>query len=348
MTISALLTDLPDAAHEFEPARATREEWARLHRFRRLLHGEERPDEPPEPDAAAEAGLRQGEPFYEERHLVLERDGEVVSRLSISAVRPGTVEFESNRHHVHATIEVHPDHRRRRVGASWLPALAAYARGREANLVSFDVGLESGHRFAEWLGAKARMQELESRLWLDRADWPRIESWLAIDPGGHRLERYEPFPPSAIWDAYARGYTELERHVPREQMQIGDWILTPERMAVHERVLREKGRTLHVLAAWDGEGLSGITEMIHAEHEPDALEQQLTAVHPRARGRGLARLLKARLLVELRGRYPDARFVRTWNAGSNDAMWAINQEMGFVRHRLYVGYQVEVDRLPRG
>ncbi len=336
---------LPTGAREFVPEREDRAAWARWQAFRRRLELDVNPHDTVEPDDVAEVALRRPEPFYESRHLVLEGDQEVVSTLFLSAVLPGSPEYDGNRHLISADIKVLPERRRQGLASSWLPAIAAYAASRGARLVSLDAAHEDGHAFLAWLGAEARLREWESRLWLDRADWDRIREWSAIDAGYMRLERYDPFPPEAIWESYSRDYTELTRHVPREDLEKGDWILTPERMREHRARLAEQRRTLHVLAAFDGEGMSALTEIIRSEHDPAALDQELTAVHPRARRRGLARFLKARLLLDLRDRYAEARFVRTWNAGSNDTMWAINQAMGFERYRQWVAYQVEVDQL---
>ncbi len=336
---------LPAGAREFVPEREERVAWARLHAFRRTMERDVNPDDTIEPDEVTESSLRRPELFYEPRHLVRERDGQVISTLSMSAVLPGSPEYEGNHHLISADIKVLPAHRRQGLASGWLSAIVAYAESRGARLVSLDSGHEAGYAFLAWLGAEARLREWESRLWLQRTEWERIRQWAAIDPQGQRLERYQPFPPEPTWGAYSREYTELTRHVPREELDKGDWILTPERMREHRARLVEQRRTLHVLAAFDSEGMTGLTEIIHSEHDPAALEQELTAVHPRARGRGLAKLLKARLLLELREQYPEARFVRTYNAGSNDAMWAINEAMGFERHRQWVAYQVEIDQL---
>jgi GNAT superfamily N-acetyltransferase len=340
-----LTLQLPPGAREFLPEEEDRAAWARLHEFRLAMHAELEPDDAAEPDAVAEAALKRLDPFYDRRLLVLERGGRIVSSLRMSAVRPDSPEYEGNQHQIWAEVNVLAGERRRHIAQGWLPAIVAYAESRGARLVSGHSETDSGHAFARRLGAEPRIEEWESRLWLDRADWDRLREWAALDPGDYRIERYEPFPPEAIWDDYARGYTELERNVPRENLETGDWILTPERMRVHRERQREQHRTLHVIVAWDREGMAAVTELVYAEHDPTMLEQELTAVHPRARGRGLAKLLKARLLLELRERYPTVRYVRTWNALSNDPMWGINRAMGFERYRHGTGYQVEVSKL---
>lgn len=336
---------LPEGAYEFDAGAAQPADWAAVHSLRRAVHAALGREDPPEPDASLEARWRQPDPFYEEHHLVRDAEGAAVSLLRLSAVRPGTPEYESNRHNVWFDISVLPGRRRQGIARAWLPLVTAFTQARGARLLSTDSESDDGSAFLEALGAEARFTGWESRLWLERARWDLLDQWRGLQVPGVRLELYEPFPPEEIWEAYANGYTELERHVPREGLEIGDWILTPKRMRSHRDRLVAGGRQLHVLAAWDDEGLAGLTELVTSKHEPEAIEQELTAVHPRARGRGLARLLKARLLLDVRPRFQQARYVRTWNAGSNDAMWGINAAMGFERYRRETGYQVQLEVL---
>ena len=339
---------LPEGGREFVPAGETAEAWARWHRFRLARHQETDPDDTPRPDAVEEAHQLRDDPFEEVRRYVVERDGEVVARLVVTASRPVGPEYESNRHQVYAELAVLPASRRQGLGRALLATAAALAEARGARLLTLDSSEPSGQAFLAALGAEERFRGAENRLWLHEVDWALMRQWAAISPAGLRLERYEPFPPETVWDAYAAGYTEMEKHVPREALEIGDWILTPERMRTDRERLRASGAELHVLSAWDADGMVGVTELFRNAHDPRLLEQNLTAVHPRARGRGLGKLLKARLLLELHARYPDVRCVRTFNAGSNAAMLAINERMGFRRHRVDVGYQLAVDALRPG
>jgi GNAT superfamily N-acetyltransferase len=343
--MDALLGRLPAGGREFIPKSEDPAAWARLHAFRLAMHTDLHPEDAFEPDAVAEVEKRRPDPFWEPHHYVLERDGRVVSKLWLSFVLPGNPEYESNRQHIEMDIKVLPEYRRQGIATSWLPLVKAFGEAHDARLVSVDADSEPGLAFLDHIGAEPKLRSWDSRLWFDRANWDEMRAWAAIDPGANRLERYEPFPPEELLETYAPNYSELSLHVPKEEADIGDWILTPDRMREDRERMAQSRRTLHVLAAWDDRGMSGVTEMIHSEHDPEALEQELTAVHPRARGHGLAKLLKARLVLELRDRYPQVRFVRTYNAGSNDAMWGINAAMGFVRHRLDVLYQIEVGRL---
>ena len=336
---------LPDGTREFVPEREDAEAWARWHRFRLLRHAETDPEDTPRPDAVEEAEVLRADPFEEVARHVVERDGEVVARLVVTASRPGSPEYESSRHNVYADLAVLPAWRRQGLGRALLRVAAAFGEARGARLLTVDSSEPSGHAFLAAVGAEERFRGAENRLWMSEVDWDLMRAWSRISPAGIRLERYEPFPPETVWERYARDYSEMEKHVPREGLEIGDWILTPERMRADRDRFLAAGTELHVLSAWDAEGMAGVTELFRHHHDPEMLGQNLTAVHPRARGRGLGKLLKARLLLELHARFPAVRYIRTFNAGSNAPMLAINQRMGFRLHREDVGYQLPVASL---
>lgn len=89
-----------------------------------------------------------------------------------------------------------------------------------------------------------------------------------------------------------------------------------------------------------GETVAAVSEANWHPDLPDRAYQNLTAVHPDLRGRGLAKAVKARLLRHLLGRHPQLRHVVTNNADVNAAMLAINRQLGFVRHRDTRTYQI--------
>ena len=57
--------------------------------------------------------------------------------------------------------------------------------------------------------------------------------------------------------------------------------------------------------------------------------------------------VKAAMLLHLRERYPEARWMSTENAGSNAAMLKINRAMGFKTYREGTIYQMGRDDLER-
>ena len=73
----------------------------------------------------------------------------------------------------------------------------------------------------------------------------------------------------------------------------------------------------------------GGTELTFEPWDPEAAQQQNTAIDPDHRGTGLAKWAKGAMLLRLRSERPEVVRVRTSNAFSNDAILAINKALGF-------------------
>ncbi|AKK08996.1 N-acetyltransferase [Corynebacterium testudinoris] len=114
--------------------------------------------------------------------------------------------------------------------------------------------------------------------------------------------------------------------IPHGSLQATDIEWTPQRLLdARSRLIDTQRRSL-VVVAHDGEGVVGLTEVLHhAGSEDSVLEQDLTVVVPRARGRGVAADLKRTLLNAIPNTFPAARRVYTSCAVDNAAMIAVNE-----------------------
>ena len=77
------------------------------------------------------------------------------------------------------------------------------------------------------------------------------------------------------------------------------------------------------------------------------VHQQLTAVRPEYRGRGIGKWIKATMLLHLRELYPDLKWISTDNAESNAPMLKINRALGFKPYLTGVEYQIARDQLEK-
>jgi ribosomal protein S18 acetylase RimI-like enzyme len=77
------------------------------------------------------------------------------------------------------------------------------------------------------------------------------------------------------------------------------------------------------------------------------VRQLFTGVDPATRGRGLGKWIKAAMLLQVRETHPETVYVTTENAGSNDAMLAINHRLGFRLVREATTYQIGLEELRR-
>lgn len=335
----------------FDPVAAPPERWARFHAYRRQRHQESQPEDPITPDEPTEIRMRWPDKFNEARYCEARERGETIGWLETWAPRPNSPEYLSWRHVVSGHAAVLRAHRRKGVGTALLGPFREYMRERGATVADFWTDDADGAAFLEWLGADARFEGGENRLNLAGVDWPMVETWVRqgeANTAGTRLEIYEPRIPDDLLAEYCPAYSALVNTVPWEQLDHGDVMYTPEMMRNEYGLSKQLGTVHHIGVTRETDGsISGMTELVHHPYHPDRIQQELTAVDQRQRGRGLGKWLKGALLLRARMLYPELRLVVTENAGSNAPMLAINQRLGFRRHRVQTGYQVGLERLSR-
>jgi GNAT superfamily N-acetyltransferase len=336
---------------EFLPASASRDEWARYHAYRRLHHAEFRPDEPLPPDAVIELRRKRPDPFQWRRwfHTV---DGDVlVAELEAQGPRPESPEYATNSHLIWTEGYVLEAHRRRGIAWSWLPHVLELLDEYGATVLSTWAEDDSGHTLLRKLGAGPKLNERQSRLDLRQVDWEMMARWITeaeAGAAGARLELYTPWVPDEQLDEYCAAMNELMNTMPFEGLDHGDIVMTPPGVREWRERMSASGTANPTCLVRDADGsIVGMTDTLKHAYEPGMVRQNFTGVHPRARGRGLGKWLKAAMLEHLRQTYPDTIWINTENAGSNEPMLAINHAMGFRLHRTFTFYQVDRDTLRR-
>ena len=88
--------------------------------------------------------------------------------------------------------------------------------------------------------------------------------------------------------------------------------------------------------------VSGLTETTCLKEAGHKVTQLLTGVKADCRGRGLGKLLKALMLLDIRDRHPDVKYVVTGNADSNAPMVAINHKLGFKKRLPVLLYKLKI------
>lgn len=342
------MSPMPDLV-EFLPAEASRGEWGRYHAFRRLEHAELRPDEPPAPDDVVELRERRPDPHTWNRsfHVV---DGDVViAELEASGSRPDSPEYVTNRHLLWASAYVLEAHRRRGIALSMVPRVLELLDEYGATVLSSYAEDDAGHGMLRRLGAEPKMVERQSRLDLRELDWGMVAGWIAeskASAGGAGLEVHSPWVPDEQLDEYCDARNELMNTMPFEGLDHGDIVLTPAGVREWRERMRLTGTVNPTCLVRDSDGtIVGMTDTIKHDYEPGIVRQNFTGVHPRARGRGLGKWLKAAMLEHVRRAHPDTTWISTENAGSNAPMLSINHALGYRLHRTFTFYQVAAETL---
>jgi GNAT superfamily N-acetyltransferase len=328
---------------------ADRDFWKRYHEFRRVRHRESRPEDPLRPDDVEEMNLKRQDPFEIEHRYEISRGGTMLSMFRGDAVKPGTPEYETNKHLYWADIYVRPDERRRGIGSAWLPLIVELMESLDATILGLGSEEESGHAFLKWIGAEARFTGAENRLNLAVVDWDMLQRWA--QEGQRRspstkLETYDGPMPESLWDDFAPQLSAMLNTVPFENLDHGEIVVTPDHMRDYLERMAMAGEIMHTILTREPDGvISGITDTRWAPYSRTIIHQGFTGVRPEARGRGIGKWIKAAMLLHMRELYPDAQWVSTDNAGSNAPMLAINKKLGFRQYRAGTEYQVSRERL---
>lgn len=192
-------------------------------------------------------------------------------------------------------------------------------------------------QFWEMLSAKVLIVGAQNRLYLEDVNWELMNKWKQ---SGHKraqkekieLLSFDRCPEDIIYD-YAKLYTTIMKLVPIGDFEWRPETITPKKIREEEQRRKTIGYKWHTMVTRESSGdLSGLTEIFYHESRPHQVEQELTGVTLKHRGRGLGKWLKAEMLLFIRDKYPDVQVIITGNADSNTPMLSINERMGFKKY----------------
>ncbi|PZQ49330.1 MAG: GNAT family N-acetyltransferase [Phenylobacterium zucineum] len=207
------------------------------------------------------------------------------------------------------------------------------------------IPLDPGSRFARSLGLSLAQVERQSRLELPvpprRLAELRTQAELRALPD-YRVVSWVGRAPEEHLDRLAVMYRALSTDAPLGEV---DWLpenWDADRVRNHDEQSHLSGHSLTSLAIAPDGSAAGLTE-IHVHHaHPHRPEQWTTVVAEAHRGHRLGLLLKTANLQLLAADQPQARHVDTWNAGENDRMLAINDQLGFRPFSVHGAWQVRL------
>jgi GNAT superfamily N-acetyltransferase len=328
---------------DFDPDLASRAEWSAFHTLRRVRAEAEEPGEPVMEDADLERDLRRPGPIYENHRILAWNGADAVGLLGWGCRRPGAPEAAASRPYLYTWGGVRPSWRRRGVATALLRALLTVMQARDKTIATIGSSLPEGHAFLAAVGAVEKNRSVVNRLDLARLDWDELAAWhaAAIPPGsGLRWELHEGRVPRDRLAELMPVFTDLFRDVPMGTLDLPPIRYElPSYLSWYEEMERHGGEHLLVVLR-DGDAVAGLCEATWSPRFPDRAAQELTAVARPWRGKGLAKGMKAAMLLMLRRRHPEVRLMSTGNAEGNAPMLAINHRLGFAEHRRDISYQI--------
>jgi GNAT superfamily N-acetyltransferase len=338
----------------FDPFKASKEKWRLFHEYRYKRYPEHSPDDPITADERVENNLRfMRKQEHIETHSVHEsgKPDEWIGLVRLSYVNEKSPSYEENKHTCFIyNVELLTPYRGKGIGKQLLQTVLEFAKRHDKSLIVKGVSEEDGKKFARKLKAKEALSASENRLDVTKLDWDMVNQWAKEGPKwspDSKLEFFEDCPEDIIED-YCRIYTKVLNQAPREDLEVGDWIVTPERRRDAEEQNRKNGSTWLTAVTRESDGdISGLTEVWYIPSKVPLLFQDLTGVPEKYRGSGKGKWLKAIMLLEVKKRFPAITTVVTGNATSNAPMLSINERLGFKVYKEEIVFQMKTEDLEK-
>ena len=321
------VTSATDSIEQVDLEHASDDQLRPFVEFAWLRSKEEVPEDPVLPFEAMATRMRISSPmFVRQRWAVWAAPARLAATLSVSRSTQDNLNIRD------LDIEVDLERRRRGLGKRLLAKAVEACGSAEGLLLQAwtTSRVPSGAAFAERIGAKPGLRMRESQLDLRAIDRDLMKKWAAIDPAGYRIEFIDGETPDRLMDNVVTAVRAINT-MPREDLQVEDWKITPETVREWERMGRARGQQHRMAIAIEQstDASAAYTELFFDPRVPSILYQGGTATIQEHRGKGIGKWVKARMAQRVLDELPEARYIRTGNAGTNAAMLAINVAMGF-------------------
>jgi GNAT superfamily N-acetyltransferase len=325
---------------EFIPQEATEELWENYLILSETIYREfNKRDRLPDRGAVRRL-FSTSNPLYQvKRWMLFDKAEGTIASASIAYDTDLSPDYESNKHICQVRIAVLPAYRRKKIATFLLKQVNETASLMRKDLVMAEVDNSLAVKFCTSLRGELVHEEVQHRLGMEDVDWPRVEKWLEkgrIKSQDIGIELFQDCPESDI-DEFAKVYTEIINQRPTGDME-QELITTPESRRIEERNLKTRGIEWYTMISREPTGeISGLTDIMYNPEEPHRIKQYFTGVLSKYRRRGLAKRLKAEMLVVIKRKFPHVEYVTTSTARTNLPMRSVNMKLGFLpRKTLFV------------
>lgn len=274
--------------------------------------------EPPPYEACIAMWEHRDDVGFEPPHFVVARAGGKIvgyGQVQIS-------EAEANAHLANVNVVVLPQHRRRGIGTALLRAVPSLSSGRTV-IESWNVFKGSpAEQFAAARGFRVVASMIRQRLVL--TELPEVGEV----PAGYELVTWNGVPPEEFIEVYVEGLNAIT------EARYGDTTLD----LAHNTVESVRGEDCQVVLLLHGGEAAGVTVVERNSTVPAVAEQLHTVVLPAHRGKGLGRLIKARMLHDLTG----IETIYTRTSSENEHMRRVNHSLGYTDVYTYLAVQKKI------
>lgn len=252
------------------------------------------------------------------------------------------IDQQGRDHLAEIELHVHPDHRRRGIGTALLREVTAavVAEGR-GSLVGTVPEQSAGDVFCLRRGFARELVLHHLLLPLSDVHRAWLDELVTNTRPGYELTGWDGPVPDALAESFAAAKDAMNDMPGSDDTRI-TW--TPDRLRAMADAVAARGDRLLTVAAVHDRDVAGYTELAVPGDGGRRAQQYDTAVVPAHRGHGLGVWVKAEMLRRVHDEHPGVAEIETDNAGANDHMLAVNEQLGFRSYRRSYVYQLAVER----
>lgn len=272
---------------------------------------------------------------------------QIVGYAMYNVLTPEASDYPGNGNKVRTWIVVHPQHRRKKIGSSLLKILCH--RGIESGKTELtaSTSLIDGQKFFKRFTDKTALDSAENELDLEQINWDEIKKWNNDSKESSPdtvIETYESLRDDLI-EEYAQVQTSLLNDIPFGNLGLS-FIISADQIRKWGNYTKKLGFISIIKVSREKDGrISGLTEIKFNHLTPTLIEQELTGVLQKYRGRRLGLRLKTDMLLTIKERFPEAKIILTGNADENAPMLRINHQLGFKRAFSWKAYRFQLKEL---
>ena len=330
----------------------SRDDWKLLHEFREKRHKEFNPEDPYVSDEAYEKSLKlqvTNPEFSADFFLIIDNSvDKMIGRFVFITIRDTSPSYKENSQLIQLDLVLLSDYRRKGIGTLVLKNLYDFAQENDKSLIMAGSTEEDGKAFLKAIGAQIALSGVENRLNLEQVDWEMIKNWAMEGPRRSPESNilFVDSIPENLIEKYCNIYTETLNQQPFGDLEIGALVYSPEIYRDRDNRWLSLGYTHLTFFTQEPNGdISGLTEMVYNPERATFIQQLLTGVQEKYRGRGLGKWLKAEMLLKTKEMFPEVEIIVTDNATTNAPMISINNRLGFKPHKESITAQIKIDDL---
>lgn len=335
----------------FNSFSATKDDWKKVHSYRKKYHDENTPDEPFLDDPTFEKMIKAEMNFDEiivSVHTIHKDNDELIGLYFTQQFKEESPSYKGNENVMQYRIELDKNYRYKGIGTQVLKRIAQKAKEDKKSVLITNSSEQDGKGFLNRIGADIGLAGRENRLYFKDVDWAMVKKWK------NEGEKYNPLTkllifnrvPDELLENYCKTFTFAGNQAPRDNLAVGDFIMHPKLYRKQEEENNKVGVVPEIAATVEPDGtVSGLTELKFIKTDDKILRQSLTAVLKEYRGRKIGKWLKASLLLHAKEKYPSIEFIITGNAESNGPMLSINERLGFKKYKEMIVSQISLEKL---